>query len=599
VNLFAAGMLASILVYLVVGNYAGRKVRHLEDYFVAGRQAPTLLIVGTLIASFMSTNAFMGESGQAYSGFPALVVMLTAVNIIGYVAGGLWFGRFLRRSRALTVAEYFGQRFDSRRVQAVAGITIVFGCTTYLVMVTQGTATIIHKVTGLPFGATLVFAWLGYTLFTLYSGSRGVILTDTMMFLLFAAVAFLGVAFIVQLDGGWFATIENLARFENKPGVISWHGAIGPDAAWTTTGEVLIYTVIVGLAWGIVVAVSPWQASRYLMARDEHTVIRSATIAAGAVMVLYLVLMFGAAAVNLIRADIEPAQEVMIWSALNALPLVVGVVMMAGILAAGLSSASTFLSLVGFSASNDLFAHRTDDDARRLRGSRRAMLAIGVGALALAWLVPQGRLFWITYFAGTLFASCWGPVAFMSVWSKRITEAGAFWGIVTGLLGNLATNLVGVLGWAKLPAIVDPILVGAVLSYVTIEAVSFGGQVSEREHRRRRRLHEMPPEEYEPARLRRTLAWAAALVGFGVVLAGLMVVFYAVPYRAAVEGPAVGAFALSIGVGLFLVATGALAWWGARRSYGLPPEVGTMRAPAGAASAEKGAPRASRPHNPE
>ena len=34
-------------------------------------------------------------------------------------------------------------------------------------------------------------------------------------------------------------------------------------------------------AWGIVVAVSPWQASRYLMARDEHTVIRSAIITAG------------------------------------------------------------------------------------------------------------------------------------------------------------------------------------------------------------------------------------------------------------------------------------------------------------------------------
>ena len=104
-NLFAAGMLVSILVYLVVGNYAGRRVKKLEDYFVAGRQAPTLLIVGTLVASLMSTNAFMGESGLSYSGFPAVIITLTAINIIGYVAGGLYFGRFLRRSRALTLAE--------------------------------------------------------------------------------------------------------------------------------------------------------------------------------------------------------------------------------------------------------------------------------------------------------------------------------------------------------------------------------------------------------------------------------------------------------------------------------------------------------------
>ncbi len=166
-NIYAAGLLISIVVYLVVGNYAGRKVKKLEDYFVAGRQAPTLLIVGTLVASLMSTNAFMGETGISYSGNPSIIIILTAVNCIGYVAGGLYFGRFLRRSRALTVAEYFGERFDSRRVQSVAGTTVLIGCTAYLVMVTQGTATIIHEVTGLSFAKTLMITWLGYTLFTL------------------------------------------------------------------------------------------------------------------------------------------------------------------------------------------------------------------------------------------------------------------------------------------------------------------------------------------------------------------------------------------------------------------------------------------------
>ena len=60
-NAYAYGILISITIYLVIGNYAGRKVKHLDDYFVAGRQAPTLLIVGTLVASLMSTNAFLGE----------------------------------------------------------------------------------------------------------------------------------------------------------------------------------------------------------------------------------------------------------------------------------------------------------------------------------------------------------------------------------------------------------------------------------------------------------------------------------------------------------------------------------------------------------
>ncbi len=566
-SVYALGLLISILVYLAVGNYAGRKVKHLEDYFVAGRNAPTLLIVGTLVASLMSTNAFMGETGLGYSGFPAVIIILTAVNCIGYTAGGLYFGRFLRRSRALTLAEYFGRRFDSRRVQVVAGLTIIIGCTAYLVMVTQGAATIVHEVTGLPFYGTLLIAWAGYTLFTLYSGSSGVVLTDTMMFLLFAAVAFLGLAFIIGDAGGWFTAIRDLAAFSDKPGIISWHGATGPDAPWKTPVESLTYGIILGVAWGIVVAVSPWQASRYLMARSEHTVIRSATITAGVVMVLYLVLMISGSAINLINPAIDPAQENMIWAAMNVMPTLVGVLLMSGILAAGLSSASTFLSLVGFSASNDIAPLKTTDDRARLKTSRRAMFVISLGALALAWLLPQGKLFWITYFAGTLFASSWGPVAFMSVWSRRITEAGAFWGIIAGLLGNVVTNVLALLQIVDLPVIFDPILVGVVLSYLTVEAVSFGGRVSEKEHQLREALHEAPEAEFDLVRVHRTLLWARALIVSGVALAVVLVVFYALPYRAATASPAWGEIALALGVGLALVLTGVLAWWGTARSY--------------------------------
>ncbi|NRB70762.1 MAG: sodium:solute symporter family protein, partial [Xanthomonadales bacterium] len=62
-DIYAGAIAASLIVYLLVGNYAGRRVKHLDDYFVAGRNAPTLLIVGTLVASIMSTNAFLGETG--------------------------------------------------------------------------------------------------------------------------------------------------------------------------------------------------------------------------------------------------------------------------------------------------------------------------------------------------------------------------------------------------------------------------------------------------------------------------------------------------------------------------------------------------------
>ncbi len=106
-NSFQAGIIISLGCYLAIGWYAGKRVKHLEDFFVAGRNAPTVLILGTLVASFMSTNAFMGEAGMSYQGHAPLVIIMTCFNCLGYIVGAVFFGRYLRRSRALTVPDFF------------------------------------------------------------------------------------------------------------------------------------------------------------------------------------------------------------------------------------------------------------------------------------------------------------------------------------------------------------------------------------------------------------------------------------------------------------------------------------------------------------
>jgi sodium/pantothenate symporter len=533
-NAYAIGILISLLVYLVVGSYAGRKVKHVDDYFVAGRSAPTLLIVGTLVASFLSTNAFLGETGFTYQGHGPLLLILTAVNAMGYVFGALYFGRHLRRSEALTVAEFFGRRFESQgnRVQVAAGLTIVVGLSAYLLAVTQGASLIISEVTEIPYPIALFVGWAAYTSFTLYSGSRGVIITDTLMFLLFSVVGFVALYFIVDAAGGWFSTIEALTNFEAKPDLIAWHGNLGPDSQWRTPAEGLAWALIMGLSWGLVVAVSPWQSSRYLMAKDEHTVIRAACVAPGAILALYIALIFGAAAINLIDSGIEPPERVMIWAAFNLMPTLPGVLLMTGIMAAALSSASTFLSLVSFSASHDIFPHDTQDDRRHLRISRYTTLGVGVVILALAFFQPPAIL-WITYFAGTLFASSWGPLAFFSVWSDRITASGAFWGIVTGFLGNFVAKLLSVFEFVALPVFLDPVVIGLLLSVATILIVSKMGNVTEAEHAYRAMIHQIPVGEIDERKQRLTLRFSKCLMATGLLSIVVMIVFYARPYAEA------------------------------------------------------------------
>jgi Na+/proline symporter len=567
-NAYTWGILASLAIYLAVGTYAGRRVRHLDDYFVAGRQASTLLIVGTLVAGLLSTTAFLGETGMAYSGYGPLVLILVAINVVGYVVGALFFGRHLRRSRALTVAEYFGNRFASRRVRAAAGIMVVVGLGAYLVSVTQGTALVVAQVSDVPYRLAMLAVWAGYTAFTFYSGSRGVVINDTLMFALFMVGGFVAFGYVIASVGGWHSSVESLAIFQDKPGIISWHGMTGAGATWATPAEAVTWAVILGVAWAVVIAVSPWQASRYLMAKNEHVVIRAGCGAGAALLLLYPALMFCGAAINLANPRIDPAEGAMIWAAQNLMPLAAGVAVMAGVAAAGLSSATTFLSLVAFSASHDIQPREGAAESTRLRVSRWSMLAVGLVSLLVALVVPP-NIFWITYFAATVFASSWGPVAFMSVWSRRITEAGAFWGMVAGFLGNVVPKALALGELIVLPVWADPILIGAAIGAAVTIAVSLCGSVTAAEHAYREFLHVTPPDELDERETRRTLRWPAILIAGGVLLGALMICFYALPYRRVSGGEtsvlASGELWLSLGCAAVLVACGLLTRWGVKR----------------------------------
>jgi sodium/pantothenate symporter len=533
-DIYTTSILISIVIYALVGNYAGRKVKHLEDYFVVGRQAPTLLIVGTLVASVLSTNAFLGETGFSYATQGGAFILWPSIWVTGYVWGALYFGRYLRRSRALTVAEFFGWRFDSRPVQAAAGVTIVLGLGGYLLAVTQGAAIILSQLTPLTYIQGLFVAWVSYTLFTLYSGSRGVIITDTLMFLLFTVMSFVAFYYIVELHGGWLSSLHQLTQLEAKPDLMSWHGVVGPGTEWPTALDYAIWSVVTGIAWALVTAVSPWQSSRYLMAKSEHVVIRSACIAAIVIATSSVALYAAATVVNLSKIDIFPEEQTMIWAAKNMMPPLMGALLLAGVTAAAFSSATTFLSLVGFSVSQDIFPHRQRDDESMLRFSRAMMLLVGAVTLVISLFLPPS-VFWLVYYVGTIFASSWGAVGFMSVWSDKITARAAYWGIISGFVGNVIPRLLDTLDWVDLPSYLNPILIGGVISLVVVLVLSHLGNVTDVQRARRMTLHEVPEEDRDDAQARKT-QWSAIGVALsGIFVTAMLLRFYVLPYQRATD----------------------------------------------------------------
>ncbi len=528
-NVYLIGILISFVVYLIVGTFVGRKVKNAEDYYVAGRRAPVILIVGSLTASFMSTGAFMGDVGEVYNGFFMAIVMVGIIQATGYIYGGFMFGRYLRRSEALTIPEYFARRFDSKKLRMLIGICVIVAVGAYLLSVMQGMATLMTSITPLPYWGCILLAWAAFTFFTVFSGSPGVLITDTIMFMVFVIAAIIAFPFITGEAGGWSTAIESLATFDPTPGIISWAG--NPDYMYPSGGMNTLWATTYGIVWIITISVSPWQSSRYMMAKNEHTVLRSAIFASMCVIGVQTFLYFAAAFVAKINPDLgaSNAPQAMIWAAQHAMPAIVGIILLTGIVAAGISSASTFLSLIGFSVVNDIMQFDKSDTKKTLSVSRRTMFIASLVILVLAIFNPP-QIFWIMYFGSTVIACSLGIVSFASVWSKRITKTGAFCGVLMGFLGCGITKIVASVTGTSLPFYFDPFIVGFVLSAIGVIVGSKLTQPTAIEVAEREKLFVVPTIEKSVKEWRLTSKMSWIYFAFAAFILVFFIFGYAVPY---------------------------------------------------------------------
>jgi sodium/pantothenate symporter len=318
-----------------------------------------------------------------------------------------------------------------------------------------------------------------------------------------------------------------MAQLESKAGIASWSGIVGPGTEWPTAMDYLVWAFVIDIAWSAVYIVGPWQAGRHLMARDEHVVLRSAMYALIIVALLQTVIYGLGGIVNLVKSDITPSETVLVWAARNLVPEFLGALVLAGIMAAALSSASTFLSLVGFSASNDVVKREKELD---LRSIRIIMMIVGIVVLLASFYFPP-NIFWLMLFVGTVYASSWGPVGLMSVWSKSITESAAYWGMITGFVFNVIPAGLEYLGYITWPSYLHPAIIGTVISLITIRIISKRGAVTEQEVAYRIKLHITPEEDCDVKKTRTTMIAPIILILYGCTMPFLVVNYYIKPYQ--------------------------------------------------------------------
>lgn len=193
------------------------------------------------------------------------------------------------------------------------------------------------------------------------------------------------------------------------------------------------------------------------------------------------------------------SSRVMIWAAMNLLPTVLGVILLTGVLGASISFATTFLSLIGASFANDVFYSH---GKKSISIGRIAMVIVSAVILVLALLNPPS-IFRIMFLGGAMAASSWMPVAFASVFSKRLTKTGAFCGMLFGFLGCFTLRLYTSLRNVTLPVYLDSSIVGIICNIVAmIIGSALLTEVSEEE---KEKLFIIPETEKNLDGIKRTL----------------------------------------------------------------------------------------------
>lgn len=522
-NLYFIGMCVSMGLYVVAGFIISRSIKNANDFYVAGRKAPTLLISGSLIASYCSTGLFMGDVGEAFDGFYTPVLITVIMLVTGYVLGSVFFGRYLRRSGAMTIPEFFERRFCSKKMRVLTALTGLVIYLVYMLSIMQGIGTLMHYVTGVSYNVCITLALVAFTLLTVTSGSKGVLITDTLMFGLFTVASVIGTFVIVQHAGGWSEALEAVTKMD--PDVFSWHGNL--KHYYPTGWENMVWAIMTGITWIAVCMVGPWQSSRYLMAKNEHVVIRSSCIAAFFVaMIEFLMLTVGAFIIKF-QPDIPSPSYAMIWAAVHLLPVGLGIVMLAGILAAGISSATTFLSLIGSSIAYDLF--KTDDERRALRTGRIAIIFSSLIILLLAVFNPP-NIYIIMCLSGTVVVCAWFPVCIASIWSKRVTKTGAFCGMLLGFAGCAAMKIYTGVSKVALPIFLDSFFVGLALNVLGLVIGSVTTQVTSEECAMRQRLISMPKAELDKKQIKATKRFLLGYIVSGALILCVLLLLWAIPY---------------------------------------------------------------------
>ena len=497
----SAQMLISMVLYMcvVIGigvYFAKRANQNSDNYYLGGRSLGPWVAAFSAEASDMSGWLLMGLPGLAY--WCGLAdAFWTAIGLaIGTYINWLLVAKRLRRyshvaGNSITLPEFFSNRFHETKkvILTISSLFILIFFCVYAASCFVTCGKLFSSIFGAPYIPMMLCGVAFVVIYTFLGGFLAESTSDFMqaIIMVFALLVVLVSGTIAA--GGIGEVFENI---KNIPGFLEFFNIASP--AVNEAGEQIVengtplfnealpyplLSVASMLAWGLGYFGMPQVLLRFMAIRRSDELTKSRRVAT----VWVLISLLAAVTIGLVGRAFAPTAFVTKSSAENIFsylasmlmhPLFAGLVM-AGILAATISSSDSYLLIAASAFSKNLFQgvfHTKANDKQVMVVSRVTLIVIALIGSLIA-LDENSVIFTIVSFAWAGFGATFGPLMLFSLFWKRTTRAGAIAGMLSGgamvfIWNYLVKPLGGMFGiYELLPAFIVSCIFIVVVSLIT------------------------------------------------------------------------------------------------------------------------------------
>ncbi len=485
-------------IVIAIGIFFAKKANQsTENYFLGGRSLGPWVAAMSAEASDMSGWLLMGLPGVAYWCGLADAAWTAIGLAIGTYVNWLIVAKRLRKysqiaGNSITVPDFFSNRFKEKNkvIMFIASSFILIFFSVYAASCFVTCGKLFSRLFNMPYIPMMLAGAIFVIVYTFLGGFLAESASDFMqaIVMICALTVIVGIGTVVT--GGPAQVIANVQSF---PGFLEFFSIASPTVQDGTQqivnnlpvfGDKAAYpliTIISTMSWGLGYFGMPQVLLRFMAIRKTKELRESRRIAttwcAISLTAAVLIGLIGRALYPTALQTAGDSESIFIIMATSLLHPVPAGIVMAGILAATISSSDSYLLIAASAFSKNIYQgiiKKDADDKKVLMISRIALLTVAFIGIVIA-LDDTSAIFTIVSFAWAGFGATFGPLMLFSLFWKRINHKGAIAGMLAGGIMVFIWKLLlkpmgGVFGiYELMPAFLTSCLFIVVVSLLTEE----------------------------------------------------------------------------------------------------------------------------------